>query len=185
MNIMKVTEEEGYKQIKDSIIGGIHQTLYMTTTIKQVTVSDESHVDIKLCDKLGYKVLKAYHGGGVLVINPGDFAVQHFDKIDNDWLAQLIPHVLDWLKARGLNAEFVGNDILVDGYKVVAFNHVIHDNIDHSGMFVSISPNLEDIKAICRKPMEKVPKGLSEYGITAEDAEAMFLDFHHNVLREE
>lgn len=177
MDIMKVTEREGYAKIKESIQCGLHRTLYMTTGIKQVTVSDESHVDKEICKKLGYEVLVAYHGGGVLVINPGDFAVQHFGEIDNDWLTRIIPHVLNWLKSKGLNAEFVGNDILVDGYKVVAFNHVRHGRIDHSGLFVSINTNLEDIKAICRKPMEKVPKGLSEYGITAADAEEMFLDF--------
>lgn len=33
------------------------------------------------------------------------------------------------------------------------------------------------IKAICRKPMRKVPKGLSEYGITTEEVEQMFLAF--------
>ena len=36
-----------------------------------------------------------------------------------------------------------------------------------------------NIKAICRKPMKKVPKGLSDYGITSEEIEAMFLDFCH------
>lgn len=30
---------------------------------------------------------------------------------------------------------------------------------------------------ICRKPMVKVPKGLSEYGITTEEVEEMFLEF--------
>ena len=34
-----------------------------------------------------------------------------------------------------------------------------------------------EIKAICKKPMKKVPKGLSEYGITTEEVEQMFLDF--------
>lgn len=37
--------------------------------------------------------------------------------------------------------------------------------------------DLEDIKKICKKPMKKVPKGLSEYGITTEEVEQMFLEF--------
>lgn len=30
------------------------------------------------------------------------------------------------------------------------------------------------------KPMHKVPKGLSDYGITTEEVEQMFLDFCNN-----
>lgn len=33
------------------------------------------------------------------------------------------------------------------------------------------------IKANCKKPMVKVPKGLSEFGITTEEVEQMFLAF--------
>lgn len=177
MDIIKVTEQDGYLKIKESIEQGLHRTLYMTTTIKQVTVSEDNHVNKEICTKLGYQVLRAYHGGGVLVINPGDFAIQHFDIIDNDWLQCIIPHILNWLHSKNIDAEFTGNDILIDGYKTIAFNHIRHGRIDHSGVFFSVNPNLEDIKIICTKPMEKVPKGLSEYGITVEEIEKMFLDF--------
>lgn len=40
-----------------------------------------------------------------------------------------------------------------------------------------MNTNLDHIKAICRKPMKKVPKGLSDYGITTEEVEQMFLEF--------
>lgn len=40
--------------------------------------------------------------------------------------------------------------------------------------------NLDHIKQICKKPMKKVPKGLSEYGITTAEIEQMFLDFCNN-----
>lgn len=43
--------------------------------------------------------------------------------------------------------------------------------------FISMNVNLDHIKAICKKPMEKVPKGLSEYGITTEEVEKMFVAF--------
>ena len=42
---------------------------------------------------------------------------------------------------------------------------------------ISMNVNLDHIKAICKKPMEKVPKGLSEYGITTEEVEKMFVAF--------
>ena len=42
---------------------------------------------------------------------------------------------------------------------------------------VSVISQLDHIKTICRKPMVKVPKGLSEWGITTEEVEQMFLEF--------
>lgn len=52
-----------------------------------------------------------------------------------------------------------------------------YGRIDYTAGFIGINTNLEHIKAICRKPMQKVPKGLSEYGITTEEVEEMFLNF--------
>lgn len=40
--------------------------------------------------------------------------------------------------------------------------------------------HLGNIKQICTKPMNKVPKGLSEYRITTEEVEQMFLAFCEN-----
>ena len=86
-------------------------------------------------------------------------------------------YFVDWLKSKGLNAEYVSNDIVVDGYKVCGMAITRYGRIDYTAGFIGINTNLDNIKAICKKPMVKVPKGLSEYGITTEEAEQMFLDF--------
>jgi hypothetical protein len=52
-----------------------------------------------------------------------------------------------------------------------------YGNLDFTGVAIGINTNLDHIKAICKKPMVKVPKGLSDYGITTEEVEQMFLDF--------
>jgi hypothetical protein len=44
-----------------------------------------------------------------------------------------------------------------------------YGRIDFSSAALSINIDLDHIKAICRKSMNKVPKGLSEYGITTEE----------------
>jgi lipoate-protein ligase A len=84
---------------------------------------------------------------------------------------------VSWLKSKGLNASFVSNDIVVDGYKVCGMCITRYGSIDYTAGFIGINTKLEDIKAICRKPMTKVPKGLSEYGIATEEIEQMFIDF--------
>ena len=48
---------------------------------------------------------------------------------------------------------------------------------DVDKLLTGINTKLEDIKKICTKPMVKVPKGLSEYGITTEEVKEWFLDF--------
>ena len=52
-----------------------------------------------------------------------------------------------------------------------------HGCIDFTCCFLCLNVNLDHIKAICKKPMKKVPKGLSEYGITTAEVEKMFLEF--------
>ena len=105
------------------------------------------------------------------------FLIGHFYHPENGWYDRFVAYFLDWLKAKGLNAEYVDNDILVDGHKVCGMCITRYGRIDYTGGIVSVNCNLDHIKQICRKPMKKVPKGLSEYGITSAEVEQMFLDF--------
>ena len=88
-------------------------------------------------------------------------------------------------------ADAVNEDACAEfGYHVIFTQHtggavvvnkgdisVVHFGVDYTAGFIGINTNLDHIKAICRKPMKKVPKGLSEYGITTEEVEQMFLEF--------
>lgn len=107
----------------------------------------------------------------------GDIMFSHVDEPENGWIHRFADHFVSWLKSKGLNAEYVKNDILVDGYKVCGLCITRYGRIDFSSGIIGINTNLDHIKAICKKPMEKVPKGLSEYGITTEEVEKMFVAF--------
>ena len=70
--------------------------------------------------------------------------------------------------------------IEIYGYSIATIPVIValtYGIIDYTGGIISMNVNLDHIKAICRKPMKKVPKGLSDYGITSEEVEEMFLDF--------
>ena len=177
MNILKVTEQNLQAEIKKSIECGLHRVLCVVVGSPIVGVHKYTQVDPGVCKDLGYDVCEAYYNGGTLVANKGDIAFAHFGEVKNDWMERFIKHFTSWLRAKGLNAEHTGNDILVDGYKVCGTGITRYGRIDFSAVFVSINPNLEHIKAICKKPMNKVPKGLSEFGITTEEVEEMFLGF--------
>jgi lipoate-protein ligase A len=135
-------------------------------------------VDEQLCYELGYKVYEAQYGGGIIITNLGDIDIAYFGQPGNTFHSDFCKYFTEWLiNIKGLKAECTKNDVLVDNYKVSGNGVIRHSGIEYSVIHIGINTNLENIKKICKKPMKKVPKGLSEYGITTEEVEQMFLDF--------
>lgn len=177
MEIRKITQAYWLPDVTRCIQAGEHKILFGTTDAPVVIVHRKTQVDEDTCARLGYEVLESYNNGGTIVSNAGDVVIAHFDEPENGWLGRFTDYFVAWLKVKGLNAEYADNDILIDGYKVCGMCITRYGRIDYSGVYVGMDTKLDDIRAICRKPMKKIPRGLSEYGITSEEIEQMFLDF--------
>lgn len=177
MEVLKVSQEALVEEIKNNIERSIHKVGYCIVESPVVFVHREKQIDKETCEAMNYKVYEAYYNGGTIVGGEGGIAIIHFENLDNGWMERFVSYFVDWLKSKGLNAVYESNDILVDGYKVCGMCVTRYGRIDYTAGFIGINTNLDHIKAICRKPMQKVPKGLSDYGITSEEIEAMFLDF--------
>jgi len=177
METLKVTQTDWLNEATKYIKGGLHRIAYVVVDSPVAIVHRKSQVDEEVCENLGYEIVESYNNAGTIVSNSGDVLIGHFYEPDNGWRDRFVVYFLDWLKAKGLNAEYVDNDILVDGFKVCGLCITRYGRIDYTGGIISVNCNLDHIKAICRKPMVKVPKGLSEYGITTEEVEQMFLEF--------
>lgn len=177
MEVLKVTQQNWLKEATSYIQGGLHRIAYVVVEHPVAIVHRKSQVDEAVCRELGYDIAESYNNAGTIVSNAGDILIGHFYNLDNGWYDRFISYFIDWLRNKGLNAQFVSNDIVVDGYKVCGMCITRYGRIDYTGGIISINVNLDHIKAICRKPMKKVPKGLREYGITTEEVEAMFLAF--------
>lgn len=177
MKAIKVTQTEWLGEATRYIQGGLHRTAYLVVDSPVVGVYRKSQVDTDVCDELGYEVVETYNNASTVVHCKGDILFGHFCPIDNKWYHQFIEYFVAWLRSKGLNAEFDSNDIVVDGYKVCGMAITRYGRIDYTAGFIGINTNLDHIRAICKKPMVKVPKGLSEYGITTEEVEQMFLEF--------
>lgn len=177
MEVLKVTQTDWPTEATCYIKCGLHRIAYVVVDAPVAIVHRKTQVDEDACNALGYGIVESYNNAGTIVSNAGDFLIGHFYHIGNGWHDRFIAYFIDWLKTKGLNAEFVNNDILVDGYKVCGMCITRYGRIDYTGGIISINTNLDHIKAICKKPMKKVPKGLSEYGITSEEVEKMFLAF--------
>lgn len=177
MEVLKVTQTDWLNEATSYIQGGLHRIAYVVVDSPVAIVHRKSQVDEALCEEMGYEIVESYNNAGTIVSNAGDVLIGHFAEPDNGWYDRFIAYFVDWLKTKGLNAEYLDNDILVDGYKVCGMCVTRYGRIDYTGGIISMNVNLDHIKAICRKPMVKVPKGLSEYGITTEEVEEMLLSF--------
>ena len=177
MEIKKVTQKDWLNEATRYIQGGLHRIAYVMVENPVVIVHRKTQVDEEVCQNLGYEIIESYNNAGTIVSNAGDVLIGHFYHPDNGWYDRFIRHFLDWLKSKGLNAEYVSNDVVVDGYKVCGMCITRYGRIDYTGGIISMNTNLDHIKAICKKPMKKVPKGLYDYGITTEEVEQMFLNF--------
>ena len=177
MEITKLTQTDWIPSVTRFIQNGEHKLGYVVFESSTAAVHRKMQVDEDVCNELGYEIVETFNNCGTIVANPGDFGIGHVGAHDNGWYLRFVEHFLEWLNHRGLNAVYVDNDILVDGYKVCGICVNRYGCIDYTGGLIGINTKLDDIKVICTKPMKKVPKGLSEYGITTEDMERMFLDF--------
>lgn len=177
MEIVKVETNNWLKVAHNVLSNQKHGIYYVVPDTGVVIVPQKGIVDDQLCYDLGYKVYEAFTIGGVIVANTGDVEIAHVEVVDNDWLIRFRNHFISWLKSKGLNAEFDGNDVLVDGYKICGMFAYVYSEVKYSGVHISMNVNLDHIKAICKKPMQKIPKGLYEYGVTTDEVEQMFLEF--------
>lgn len=177
METRKITQAEWLPEVTQCIMGGLHGILYGVIESSVAIVHRKTQVDEDTCNELGYEIIESFNNGGTILSSKGDVVIAHFYSPVNDWLKNFNAYFVEWLKSKGLSASCEKNDILVDGYKVCGTCITTYGRIDYSGVAISMNVNLDHIKAICKKPMVKVPKGLSEYGITTEEVEEMFLKF--------
>lgn len=177
MNVKKVTQNEWLGEATKYIKGCLHRIAYVVVDHPVAIVHRKHQVDEEICNKMGYEIIESYNNAGTIISNSGDVLIGHFYHPDNGWYDRFIQYFIDWLKGKGLNAEFVSNDITVDGFKVCGMCVTRYGCIDYTGGIISMNVNLDHIKKMCKKPMVKVPKGLYDYGITTEEVEQMFLDF--------
>ena len=177
MKPIKLTNAQWIDTVKGYIQAGTHCIAYGIQDSHVALTHRKTQVDADTCEKLGYAVYESFNNGGTILTEPGDVELGHWGALDNNWRDRFIAYFIGWLRDRGLGAVYEDNDVLVDGYKVCGVCITRYGRIDYTGIHIGINTNLDHIKAICKKPMVKVPKGLSEYGITTEEVEQMFLDF--------
>ena len=118
MNIKRINEKQWMPLVTQYIQGGLHGILYGALDSKFAIVHRAYQVEEDTCKELGYEIVESFNNGGTIVANNGDVLLGHFSVPDNGWCSRFMSYFVGWLKDKGLNAEFVSNDIVVDGFKV-------------------------------------------------------------------
>lgn len=137
-----------------------------------VLISSSDPMDKEFLEANGIKTVRLGNAGGCIVAFPDNIEIGHFSKdLENTFLERLTYEIMAFLKDRGLDVTRNNNDVLVDNtYKVFSTSKATYnDTILFSGAHISINCDAELIDKICTKPMKKIPKGLSEYGITSDE----------------
>lgn len=184
MNLVEIKSDEVLKTLYSFLVNQENGTVLCVHDKKMVLVPKAKVVDENLCYELGYDIIEEPYTGGVIVADVGDIWVVNFGKLGNSFRKQFAEYMVDCLKSKGLSAVYEDNDILVDGYKISGSAGARYSNIEFSAFHIGINTNLEDIKKICTKPMNKIPKGLSEYNITTEEIKQMILEFYETYNHE-
>ena len=148
------------------------RTALVDYTERQVNYGFAEKPNFEYCAEHGIPCVDIGRMGGAFVVNKGDIGLGHVAKgFDNTVGYEIYMKFTEYLKNKGLNAEANDNDILIDGYKVFgwASKHYQQQDATFITCHFSMSVDIELINAICTKPMNKIPKGLSDFGVTREE----------------
>ena len=172
--------EQGYiniwqEIIKDKIID-THFWGIITSPLA-IHESKDKDYNLEYCIEHNIPILHNNRAGGTIVAKAND--INFFYIMENNNVPDEIVKILYYLRnVKHLNADlsdsesYIGRDILIDGiYKVATFTNtcLASSNVYFSAGHISMSVDLDAIKHICLKPMNHIPKGLCEYGITQEE----------------
>ena len=127
--------------------------------------------DREAAKAMGIPVWEAAHLGGSIVCFPGDLSLclTTWGDTAPDFGEQCMEAVSAMLREAGAEVTRDNNDVLADGKKVASWARatLITGWVQTVAHF-SVNVDVELIRRICTKPMEKIPGALSEYGITAQ-----------------
>ena len=150
-----------------------------------LVLKGKSECNSKAAEDRGIKLIEGLNIGSSIVLFKGDLEYALFVKNGgNSPMQLLIDGIVDYLKLKNLNVKFDNNDVMIDDiYKVCACALTpLDNNMYYYAIHISMSVDLDLIKSICTKPMNKIPKGLSDYGITAEEMENLLLDITNKLI---
>jgi len=107
-----------------------------------------------------YVVLDTKHQGGTLVLFPKDIT---FTWVSNESkINDIVREIYQYLLNKGLVLSTDNNDIMLRNEKLFGVMSYKSDDMYYEGMFISFNTDVNIIKQVCTKQMNKVPIKMPE-----------------------
>lgn len=134
--------------------------------------------DVQWAQRNGVRTGSIQHEGGTIILSPGDVEIAIFthDYSGHTYRQLIVETLMDKLRQGGHDVRIDGNDVMLNGKKVVGYGSRRFGELLYTAIHFSVGVNEELIGHICTKPTRKLPDGMSRYGITTEDILAILSD---------
>ena len=162
------------KELPD-LISNKNETVFVTSKgISVLKGADE--LNEEYCNNNNLNIYKTHQFGGTIINFENDLCVADYQPAHNNFGMRIMEGIKDYLASKDIHSIINENDVLIEGkYKVASYMSTFINGCLYTAIHISIDMNLEIIKNICTKPMKKIPKGLSEYGITQNEMKNLIL----------
>ena len=172
----KVEMNEIASEIKKYISNEKEEIIYCVSDGLYIFRSQNGAINDKYLTG-NHNIIELGQSGGTIVQSEGDVGLALFKYNGWNQAKEWFARIYDYLKNKGLDIEINGNDLITEGkYKVAAYATIhVGNNKIYSTIQISLNANPNLINDICLKPMVKIPKGLSEYGITTQEIEQLII----------
>ena len=141
-----------------------------------------AQLDEVWCKKHNIAICNSFNFGGTIVSDTDDINSAVMRK--NGWTVG--DSVLEFFKIKLSNIipdlSINDNDLLYQGkYKMISYASInVGEEFIYTCLHISFNPNIELIKNICTKPMNKIPMGLASFGIKHQDIVDILQEWEQN-----
>lgn len=176
MEILNLKTRDAVNTLVDSVKNNKEVMIFCHTDEKVIGHGVyEDLFDKDYCVENNIILLNANFPAGACVVFEGDINLIGYEYGFSDIGKRYIECVNNFLHTKGINSQIVGNDLIIEENGIenkvgsYASVWVNEDAGVETVAHISMNVDLPLIERICKKPMVKIPKALSDYGITEEE----------------
>lgn len=173
--MIREIEFSNYLDELPKLIENKNETVFVTADKTYVLIGQDP-INEDYCKENALPILKTHKFGGTIVDFKDDLCIGNYTSnkeatFGNDCMIIL----RDYLLSKGLNANIIKNDCVIDNeFKVGSWGSFIINNCLYTYVHITINMDIELLKNICLKEMIKVPKALNDYGISFNDIKDLY-----------
>lgn len=159
------------KELTNLIATKTEDCIYCIHEQPLVFKSKQGEINQDYCNEHGINICQSFNMGGIIVANAGDVDMAILKEEGWDVGEKVLAAVKEAFKDRIPNLSIDSNDLLSEGkYKIMSYASINANNkLIYTCFHISFNPDIEAIKNICVKPMNKIPKGFNAFDITREE----------------